>query len=451
MSLLLVGISHRTAPITLLDQIASQTDSVAALRKDIAVSPYVAEVMAINTCNRLEVVADVTRYHGAVADIASHLAKHSGVHIDDLSTHLYVHFEERAVHHLFSVAAGLDSMIVGEQQILGQVRTSLAEAQNAGNAGRALNELAQNSLRVGKRIHTDTGIDRHGASVVTVALDKAKAQMAPGVAQRALVVGAGAMSSLALQTLQTRGVPSVEVASRSAESSSRVAQAYGAQAIAMDDVFESLKSADLVVSATGATGVVLTAESVAQAMTDRSDRPLVVVDLALPHDTDPLIADLPGVTRIDLASLADLPGAAAPHADLIAAKTIIDGEVLTFIASQAAARVEPIVVSLRAKADLVLEAELERLRLKQPGLSEDEIAAVEQTLRRTVSTLLHTPTVRMKQFAADPDGERYAQALHALFDLDPESVSSLSDASQAGRGQEVLDQERPGADAGWIT
>ena len=274
-------------------------------------------------------------------------------------------------------------MIVGEQQILGQVRTSLAEAQNAGNAGRALNELAQNSLRVGKRIHTDTGIDRHGASVVTVALDKAKAQMAPGVAQRALVVGAGAMSSLALQTLQTRGVPSVEVASRSAESSSRVAQAYGAQAIAMDDVFESLKSADLVVSATGATGVVLTAESVAQAMTDRSDRPLVVVDLALPHDTDPLIADLPGVTRIDLASLADLPGAAAPHADLIAAKTIIDGEVLTFIASQAAARVEPIVVSLRAKADLVLEAELERLRLKQPGLSEDEIAAVEQTLRRT--------------------------------------------------------------------
>jgi glutamyl-tRNA reductase len=445
-SLLLVGISHRTAPVTLLDQIASQADSIDALRKDIAVSPYVAEVMAISTCNRLEVVADVTRFHGAVTDISSRLAKHSGVHIDELTTHLYVHFEERAVHHLFSVAAGLDSMIVGEQQILGQVRTALAHAQNAGSAGRALNELAQNSLRVGKRVHTDTGIDRHGASVVSVALDQAEADLGAAAGYQALVVGAGAMSSLALQTLQSRGLVDVEVASRSAESSTRAAQAYGARAITMDDVLESLQSADLVVSATGATGVVITADEVRQAMAHRADRPLVVVDLALPHDTEPEIADLPGVTRIDLASLADLPGAAASHADLIAAKTIIDGEVLTFVAAQAAARVEPIVVSLRAKADLVLEAELQRLRLKQPGLSDDEIAAVEQTLRRTVSTLLHTPTVRMKQFAADPDGERYAEALHALFDLDPESVSSLSDT-----GRDVLAKERPTATPRWTS
>lgn len=446
MSLLLVGISHRTAPVTLLDQIASQADSIDALRKDIAVSPYVAEVMAINTCNRLEVVADVTRFHGAVTDISSRLAKHSGVHIDELTTHLYVHFEERAVHHLFSVAAGLDSMIVGEQQILGQVRTALAEAQNAGNAGRALNELAQNSLRVGKRVHTDTGIDRHGASVVSVALGQAEAQMGPTTGYHALVVGAGAMSSLALQTLQSRGSIDVDVASRSAESSTRAALAYGARAITMDDVSESLQAADLVVSATGATGVVITVEAVRQAMATRPQRPLVVVDLALPHDTEREIADVPGVTRIDLASLADLPGAAAPHADLIAAKTIIDGEVLTFVAAQAAARVEPIVVSLRAKADLVLEAELQRLRLKQPGLSDDEISAVEQTLRRTVSTLLHTPTVRMKQFAADPDGERYAQALHALFDLDPESVSSLSDT-----GREIMDKERSAVNPRWTT
>ncbi len=454
MSLLLVGISHRTAPVALLDQIAAQADSLAALRKDIAVSPYVAEVMAISTCNRLEVVADVTRFHGAVTDISSRLAKHSGIHIDDLRAHLYVHFEERAVHHLFSVTAGLDSMIVGEQQILGQVRAALSDAQSAGNAGRALNELAQNALRVGKRVHTDTGIDRHGASVVTVALDEAQialtgsthATSAPD--PRSLVVGAGAMSSLALQTLQTRGVTSVEVASRSPESSSRAAQAYGATAITMDELATAMESADLIVSATGATGVVISSDQVSEAMAQRPDRPLVVVDLALPHDTDPQIGDQPGVTRIDLASLANLPGAAASHADLIAAKTIIDGEVLTFVASQAAARVEPIVVSLRAKADLVLEAELQRLRLKQPSLSEDEIAAVEQTLRRTVSTLLHTPTVRMKQFAADPDGERYAEALHALFDLDPESVSSLSDTGR--EMQDALGQEGSALDPRWL-
>ena len=430
MSLLLVGISHRTAPVALLDQIASQADSISALRKDIAVSPYVAEVMTVATCNRLEVVADVTRFHGAVTDISSRLAKHSGVHIDELTAHLYVHFEERAVHHFFSVAAGLDSMIVGEQQILGQVRSALAAAQDAGNAGRALNELAQSALRVGKRVHTDTGIDRHGASVVSVALDEAQALMDLATDSTALVIGAGAMSSLTLQTLEARGLGNVSVASRSADSAARTAAAYGASAVSMDDVPGLLAQSDLVVSATGANGVVLTREEVETAMSQRPQRNLVVVDLALPHDTEPAIGEIDAVSRIDLAALANLPGAAAGHADLIAAQRIIDGEVLTFLAAQASARVEPIVVSLRAKADLVLEAELQRLRLKQPDLSDEAIAAVERTLRRTVSTLLHTPTVRMKQFAADPDGERYAEALHALFDLDPESVSSLSDAGQ---------------------
>ena len=155
----------------------------------------------------------------------------------------------------------------------------------------------------------------------------------------------------------------------------------------------------------------------------------MVVDLALPHDTEPEVGAIRSVTRIDLADLAHAPGAAASQSDLDVARTLIDDEVRAFLADQAAQRVEPIVVSLRAKADLVLEAELQRLRLKHPELSEDAIAAVEQTMRRTVSTLLHTPTVRMKQFAADPDGQRYAEALHALFDLDPEAVTSLSDTS----------------------
>ena len=161
-----MGVSHRTAPVSLLDQIAAHTDSIESLRNDIAASPFVAEVMVVSTCNRLEVTAEVVRFHGAVTDISTRLAKHTGVHLDELTTHLYVHFEERAVHHMFTVASGLDSMIVGEQQILGQVRGSLREAQEAGNAARALNDLGQTALRVGKRVHSETGIDRHGASVV---------------------------------------------------------------------------------------------------------------------------------------------------------------------------------------------------------------------------------------------------------------------------------------------
>ncbi len=427
MSLLLIGVSHRTAPVALLDQIAAHTDSIAALRSDIAASPFVAEVMVVNTCNRLEVIADIARFHGAVTDISTRLAKHTGVYIEELTNHLYVHFEERAVHHMFTVASGLDSMIVGEQQILGQVRLSLRDAQDAGNAGRVLNELGQTALRVGKRVHTDTDIDRHGASVVSVALDLAEGIAGDLTTCSALVVGAGAMSSLAAQTLDARGVADITVASRTASTTKRVAEVTGANAIGMDALPKALIDADVVVSATGANGLVITAADVEAAMLLRPSRKLIVVDLALPHDTDPLIGDLVNVDRIDLAALADAPGAAASQSDLDSARTLIDDEVRTFLAEQAAQRVEPIVVSLRAKADLVLEAELQRLRLKHPELSGDVVAAVEQTLRRTVSTLLHTPTVRMKQFAADPDGQRYAEALHALFDLDPEAVTSLSD------------------------
>ncbi len=427
MSLLLVGVSHRTAPVSLLDQIAADSDSIASLRNDIASSPFVAEVMVVNTCNRLEVTAEVVRFHGAVTDISTRLAKHTGVHLDELTGHLYVHFEERAVHHMFTVASGLDSMIVGEQQILGQVRTSLRDAQDAGNAGRALNDLGQTALRVGKRIHAETGIDRHGASVVSVALDMARDVAGELSDRRALVVGAGAMSSLSVQTLVSRGVTDITVASRTTASTKRVADVAGATAIGMDELDDALVNADVVVSATGANGLVITVDQIVQAMTQRGPRQLVVVDLALPHDTDPEIAQLPHVSRIDLAALADAPGAAASQTDLEAARTLIDDEVRTFLAEQAAQRVQPIVVSLRAKADLVLESELQRLRIKHPELSADAISAVERTLRRTVSTLLHTPTVRMKQFAADPDGQRYAEALHALFDLDPEAVTSLSD------------------------
>ena len=187
-----------------------------------------------------------------------------------------------------------------------------------------------------------------------------------------------------------------------------------------------LKEVDIAVSATRASGLVITCDDVIEAMVGRDGQQLVVVDLALPHDTDPEINNVPGASRVALSDLADAPGAAAPAADLAAARAIVDEEVHLFLVEQAARRVEPIVVSLRAKADEVLEFELHRLRLKMPELSDEAIRAVEKTMRRTVSTLLHTPTVRMKQFAAHPEGQRYAEALHALFDLDPASVKSLS-------------------------
>ncbi len=410
----------------LLDQIAAHLPDDAQLRRDILSSDFVAETMIVRTCNRIEVVADVARFHGSVQDIARSISKNTSVSLDELTPHLYVHFEDRAVHHLFAVSSGLDSMIVGEQQILGQVRSSLKDAQNSGSAGRVLNEVGQSALRVGKRIHSETGLDRHGASVVSVALDQASKSLDNLAGSRALVVGAGAMGVLAVQTLQELGVTDISITSRTSEKSHTIAAERGIKAVELGDLPTALAEADLAVTATGAHGYTIDAVMAEAAVTGRAEGRLVLVDLALPHDVDPACAEIPGVVRLDLSDLAEAPGSQAAQADVTAAWEIVDEEVSDFIVAQAALKVEPIVVSLRAKADAVLESELNRLRLKHPEMSEEFAEAVENSMRRTMSNLLHAPTVRIKQFASDPDGLKYAEALHTLFDLDPEAVDFVA-------------------------
>lgn len=426
MSVLLVGVSHQSAPMDLLDDIAAHLPDDAQLRRDILGSDYVAETMIVRTCNRIEVVADVARFHGSVQDIARNISKHTSISLDELTPHLYVHFEDRAVHHLFAVSSGLDSMIVGEQQILGQVRSALKHAQESGSAGRVLNEVGQSALRVGKRVHSETGIDRHGASVVSVALEQASQSVDNLADARVLVVGAGAMGVLAVQTLQELGASDISITSRTSEKSHAVAAERGIKAVELGELTAALATKDLVITATGAHGYTIDVAMAEAAVATRAEGQLVLVDLALPHDVDPKCAEVPQVVRIDLGDLAEAPGSQASQADLSAAWQIVDEEVSEFVVAQAALKVEPIVVSLRAKADGVLESELNRLRLKHPEMSEEFAEAVEQAMRRTMSNLLHTPTVRIKQFASDPEGLKYAEALHTLFDLDPEAVDFVA-------------------------
>jgi glutamyl-tRNA reductase len=425
-TLLVVGVSHRSAPVTVLDRIALGTEAAEELQVELLASPHVAEAMVLATCNRVEVYADVSRFHGGVVDVTESLAKAAGLPREEVTPHLYVRYEDRAVQHLFEVAAGLDSMVVGEQQILGQVRTALRSAQDAATVGRSLNDLGQAALRVGKRVHADTGIDRAGISVVSVALDLAADRLGAEdlAGRRALVIGAGAMSSLAATLLRRAGVADLVIANRTFEHGARLAEQVDGRAIALDEVPAHLADAEIVVSCTGSTGLVLTTAEVAAARAGRT-HPLVVVDLALPHDTEESLGSLPGVTRVDLVDVAGVPGAQASERDVELARAIVAEEVRSHLAAIAALRVEPVVVSLRARAEQVVEAELQRLRLRLPDL--DDVAADElaRSLRRTVSTLLHTPTVRMKELAADPDGTRYATALHRLFDLDPEAIEAL--------------------------
>jgi len=555
MSLLVVGLSHRSAPVSVLERASLHADAQTKLLQDTVAAEPAAEGAVLATCNRIELYADVDKFHAGVAELSTLLAQHSGVGLEELTPYLYVHYEDRAVHHLFSVACGLDSMVVGEGQILGQIKDSLARAQELHTAGRLLNDLFQQALRVGKRAHSETGIDRAGQSLVTFGME----QLALGAPveiwardKKALVIGAGSMSSLAAATLARAGVAEIAIANRTPERAERLATILGegddtdvlARAVPMDSVPFELTRADVVVSCTGATGLVLTADAIAAGAGSRTGRPVVVdldeeaaaetppgptsagadegcpldlsavrpgfsvmgeaavagmdaatleqhaawaasgtadrresarggpgadaeligalaatastvgriperrrpepvaepprpepvlflLDLAMPRDIDAAAHRLAGVRLVDIESLAEASADAPMAADVDQVRRIVSDEVAAFGAAQRAAHITPTVVALRTMAADVVAGEIARLEGRLPGLDDKHRAEITQTVRRVVDKLLHAPTVRVKQLAAEPGGAGYADALRTLFDLDPETVASVSRAEES--------------------
>ncbi|WP_369195833.1 glutamyl-tRNA reductase [Streptomyces djakartensis] len=555
MSLLVVGLSHRSAPVSVLERASLNADAQIKLLQDTVAAEPATEAAVLATCNRIELYADVDKFHAGVAELSTLLAQHSGVGLEELTPYLYVHYEDRAVHHLFSVACGLDSMVVGEGQILGQIKDSLARAQDVHSAGRLLNDLFQQALRVGKRAHSETGIDRAGQSLVTFGLE----QLAAGGdvqtwarGKKALVIGAGSMSSLAAATLARAGVTEIVVANRTLDRAERLAQILGegddtdvlARAVPMESVPAELTRADVAVSCTGATGLVLTAESIASAVEGRTGRPaariadaaqprqtpaaspaagnddncpldlaavqpgfsvmgeaavagmdaatleqhaawaaggtvdrrdaarrspeadaeligalaataatvgriperrrpepveqvprpepvLFLLDLAMPRDIDAAVHRLAGVRLVDIESLAEASADAPMAADVDQVRRIVSDEVAAFGAALRAAHITPTVVALRTMAADVVASEIARLDGRLPGLDDRHRAEITQTVRRVVDKLLHAPTVRVKQLAAEPGGAGYADALRTLFDLDPETVAAVSRAGES--------------------
>ncbi|MEU6201652.1 glutamyl-tRNA reductase [Streptomyces sp. NPDC047061] len=557
MSLLVVGLSHRSAPVSVLERAALSADAQVKLAQDTVAAEPATEAAVLATCNRIELYADVDKFHAGVAELSTLLAQHSGVGLDELTPYLYVHYEDRAVHHLFSVACGLDSMVVGEGQILAQLKDSLARAQELHSAGRLMNDLFQQGLRVGKRAHSETGIDRAGQSLVTFGLEQLAAggdvqEWARG--RKALVIGAGSMSSLAAATLARAGVAEIVVANRTFDRAERLAQIIAendetdvaARAVPMDAVPGELTRADVVVSCTGATGLVLTAEAVAAAVEGRTGEPaaeidvpsapkhlpaaagtaggtdencpldltaaqsgfsvmgeaavagmaaaeleqhaawvdngtvdireagrrtpeagaeaeaeligalaaaaarvgriperrrpepvagfvrpapaLFLLDLAMPRDIDAAVHRLAGVRLVDIESLAEASADAPMAADVDEVRRIVSDEVAAFGAAQRAAHITPTVVALRTMAADVVAGEIARLDGRLPDLDERQRGEIRQAVHRVVDKLLHAPTVRVKQLAAEPGGAGYADALRTLFDLDPETVAAVSRA-----------------------
>jgi glutamyl-tRNA reductase len=419
MSVVVVGLSFRSAPVALLERASVGPDDLAGFAAAAVANPHVAEAVVVSTCNRVEVYADVRAFHAGVAELTALLAERTSVPVDELGPHLYVHFEDRAVQHLFQVVCGLDSMVVGEGQILGQVREAFRRAQAADTTGRRLVEVMQQALRVGKRAHSETSIDRTGSLLVTSGLAAAAGVLGDLPGRRALLVGAGSLSALALATLLRAGVTDVVVANRGAERGRALAEANGLRAAGLDALDAELAAADVVISCTGATGTVVSAAAVARAQAARGDRPLVLLDLAVPRDVDPAAAEIGGVTVVALEDLAEALAESGQAVQVEAVQTIVAAEVAAYLAAGQAARVAPTVVALRAMADEVVAAELERFDARRPGVDPAVRAEVERTVRRVVDKLLHAPTVRVKELAAEPAGLAYAEALHTLFDLDP--------------------------------
>ncbi|MBO0883708.1 MAG: glutamyl-tRNA reductase [Mycobacterium sp.] len=441
MSVLLFGVSHRSAPVSVLERLSTEESDQIKIVDQVMQSPLVTEAMVLSTCNRVEVYAVVDAFHGGLAVIGQVLSEHSGMSLGDVTQYAYVRYSEAAVEHLFAVASGLDSAVVGEQQVLGQVRRAYAAAEANRTVGRVLHELAQRALAVGKRVHSETAIDAAGASVVSVALGMASKRLGQaGLAGKtAVVVGAGAMGALSAAHLNRAGIGNVHVVNRSLPRAQRLVRRIResgseADALGLDLLPSALSDADVVVSCTGAVRPVVSLADVhhalAAARRDEAAQPLVICDLGMPRDVDPAVAGLPGVWVVDMDRVQREPSARAAAADAEAARRIVGAEVASYLAGQRMAEVTPTVTALRQRAADVVEAELLRLDNRLPGLDAAHRDEVARTVRRVVDKLLHAPTVRIKQLASAPGGDSYAEALRELFELDQTAVDAVATAGE---------------------
>ena len=433
MSLLAIGLNHRSASPELLERAAVTPEDVPKVLHDLLAGEHITEAVLLTTCNRVEVYAETATFHGGVTEVGEVLARTAGLPFEELHRSLYVHHEARAVQHLFSVACGLDSMLVGEAQILGQVRQAYKIAREEASAGRGLSELMREALRIGKRAHAETGIDTAAASLVGVGL-RVAGDALPGAATgdrgvagtRCLLVGAGSTGALAGSLLQRAGVGELVIANRSPERARRLASKVGGRTAALTALGDELREADIVVTATGATLPVITEQAVARAMEERSGRGLVLLDLGLPRDIELSAREIPGVSLIDLEALRSALAGSDVVTDVDAVRGLVTEEVASYLDRQRALRVAPTVAALRARAAEMVDSELDRLAGRVPELTERERAEVASTVRRVVDKLLHAPTVRVKELAESPGGDRYAEALHELFELDPRKAQAVS-------------------------
>ena len=414
MSVVVIGLNHRTVPIELLERFAVSSDALGKALHDLCGRSNIAEAVVLSTCNRTEVYAVADRFHPAYGDIRDFLCDLAQLAPEDLTEHLYSDHDHGAVRHLFSVAAGLESTVLGESEILGQVRTAWERAQAEGASRASLNLLFRHAVEVGKRARTETAIGRSTASVSHAAVEMARDRLGTLAGRTVLVVGAGEMGEGIVVALAAAGAGEVLVANRTLARAEELADRVGGSAISLDAVAAALPFADVVLTSTGA-GLLVTEETVP----GRDGRPLMVIDIAVPRDVAAGVGLMPDVTLLDLDDLREWAarGRAERQGEVAAVQSIVGDEVLRFADVVEARQVAPLISQLHDYAEKVRLGELLRFASRLDGLDDRQRAAVEAMTRGLVAKLLHAPSVRLKDDAGSPRGERNASALRDLYDL----------------------------------
>ncbi|MGH2663911.1 MAG: glutamyl-tRNA reductase [Actinomycetota bacterium] len=416
MPILALGLSYRRAPVELLEDVSFSDEDFPKAYHRLTSLESVSEGVILSTCNRVEVYAEVGKYHQGFQDLKRFLAEDREVGVEQFAEPLYSHYEDHAAEHLFSVASGIDSMVLGESQILSQVRAARKRADLEGALGPALETLFQQAVRVGRRARAETGIGAEPAAFVEAGAVLATEHLGDLGGRPVLVVGAGTMGRLAAETLHGRGVGEITVVSRRPARAAAAAAKVGGRHGSLEDLPEALGRSDLVVSSTGATGVMVT-RPMLEAVAGRTR---FVLDLAVPRDVDPSAGDLPGIRVVDIDDLRDVVVATRGDArdEVAAVERIVGEESRRFATARRARRLAPLIEALQARGEEVRAAEVRRIASRLANLPERDREAVEAVTRRIVRSLLHGPVVRLKDLAGRGLEDAPARHLAELFDLD---------------------------------
>jgi glutamyl-tRNA reductase len=418
-SIVAIGCNHRSTPLAKLERMTIAPGEMPKALTGLGEADNLSEVVVLSTCNRIEVYAFAERFHGGYQDVREFLAREAGLAPEDVADHLYAHHDAEAVRHLFSVAAGLDSAVVGEHEILGQVRDAWEAARVEGTVGTALGGLFRHAVETGKRARTETSIARGIASVSQAAVALADDRIGGIDGRTVLVIGAGEMAEGTVKSLAKAGAAEVLVANRTWEKAVSLAAACDGRAVPLAELGPTLAGVDVLVTTTGAQDLILEAGDVGGHAAQRDGRELVIVDVAVPRDVDPAARKIPGVTLLDMDDIGAFVdrGLEGRNNEVESVRGIVDAEVDRYQAMVSAREVAPLIAELRSDAEAIRTAELARYASKLADLEPAERAAVEALTKGIVNKLLHQPTVRLKDAAGRARGDRLAESLRDLFDL----------------------------------